>query len=105
VTPNGEDPAMESRREHAQHRAVPRPGARTAEWSTPRKLLASVGLLTAWAGLTGLGTFGTFTDPTTPLADGAESGRASLGLTATASLPSNGGDLLPGGSATARSTW
>jgi hypothetical protein len=35
--------------------------------TTGRKILQSIGILGAWASVVGLGTFGTFSDPSTPL--------------------------------------
>jgi hypothetical protein len=35
--------------------------------TTGRKILQSIGILGAWASVVGLGTFGTFSDPATPL--------------------------------------
>ncbi|TFV86356.1 hypothetical protein E4P40_12975 [Blastococcus sp. CT_GayMR20] len=35
--------------------------------STGRKVLQSIGVVAAWAAVVGLGTFGTFSDPATPL--------------------------------------
>jgi hypothetical protein len=35
--------------------------------STGRKILQSIGVVAAWAAVVGLGTFGTFSDPATPL--------------------------------------
>jgi hypothetical protein len=35
--------------------------------STGRKVLQSIGVVATWASVVGLGTFGTFTDPATPL--------------------------------------
>jgi hypothetical protein len=35
--------------------------------STGRKILQSIGVVAAWAAVVGLGTFGTFSDPPTPL--------------------------------------
>jgi hypothetical protein len=35
--------------------------------STGRKILQSIGVVATWASVVGLGTFGTFSDPATPL--------------------------------------
>jgi len=35
--------------------------------STGHKILQSIGVVATWASVVGLGTFGTFTDPATPL--------------------------------------
>jgi hypothetical protein len=35
--------------------------------STGRKILQSIGVVATWAAVVGLGTFGTFSDPATPL--------------------------------------
>ena len=35
--------------------------------STGQKILQSIGVVATWAAVLGLGTFGTFTDPATPL--------------------------------------
>jgi hypothetical protein len=35
--------------------------------TTGRKILQSIGIVGAWASVVGLGTFGTFSDPATPL--------------------------------------
>ena len=35
--------------------------------STGRKIIQSIGVVATWASVVGLGTFGTFTDPATPL--------------------------------------
>jgi hypothetical protein len=45
------------------------PGGRrgTQGRSTGRKVLRSIGVVATWAAVVGLGTFGTFTDPATPL--------------------------------------
>ena len=91
---------MTSRTADAGLRAAP--GLRTAEWSTARKVLTSLGLVGAWAGLAGFGTFGTFSDGTTTrLRGGIDSGSVSLGLGGRPNdLPLAVGGLLPGGSVT-----
>jgi hypothetical protein len=104
VTGGRDDPAVTSRSgDVPQRRAAPTRGPRTAQRSTGRKVLASLGALTAWAGVTGLGTFGTLTDEATPLDGGVDGGAVSLGLGATDGLgtvPLTVGGLLPGGSVT-----
>jgi hypothetical protein len=85
---------VNARSERVPAQAVP-PRRPPAEWSTGRKVTASLGLVAAWAGLTGLGTFGTLTDKTTPVNAPVDSGTVSLrASTADAPLPVSG--LLPG---------
>ncbi len=81
----GADPAVTTRSGGAPRRRL-LPLVRTADWSTGRKVLASFGVVAVWAGLVGLGTFGTFTDDTTPLDGGVGHSDVSFGRTAPGSL-------------------
>ena len=94
VTGGGEDPPVRVRPAGVPAQAEqPRP--RAAEWSTGQKVLASLGLVAAWAGLTGLGMFGTLTDETASLDAPIRSGTVSLRSSA-ANVPLAVSGLLPG---------
>jgi hypothetical protein len=79
-------------------RGVPVSATRTARRPLA-KVFGSVGVLAAAAAVAGLGTFGTFTDSTAPLAAEAGSGTVSIDLAAPASsidFPDVAGGWLPG---------
>ena len=73
--------------------------ARPASRRPMAKVLGSVGVLAAAAAVAGLGTFGTFTDSTTPLSSQVNSGTVSIDLAAAAhsiTFPSVAGGFAPG---------
>ena len=66
---------------------------------TTRKIVGSLAIIGAAAAVAGLGTFGTFTDSTTPLNATVQTGTLSLDLNAansTATLPLNASNFVPG---------
>jgi hypothetical protein len=66
--------------------------------TTTRKVIGSLGVIGAAAGL---GTFGTFTDSTTPVVTAVESGTVDIDLTPDgATVPATVTDVVPGGSMT-----
>ena len=70
---------------------------------TVAKLMGSVGVLGAAAAVAGMGTFGAFTDSTTPAAVSIDSGVVSIALSAadgTASVPLSFAGVVPGASVT-----
>ncbi|TFV65287.1 UNVERIFIED_ORG: hypothetical protein E4P37_10290 [Bacillus sp. AZ43] len=78
-----------------------RTDAATARRSTVTKAVASVGILAAAAAVAGLGSFGTFTDSTTPVQTNVDTGVLSISLSpgaSTATVPVTTGALLPGDS-------
>ena len=76
--------------------------ATTTRSRNARKVLGSLAIVGAAAGVAGMGTFGTFTDSTTPLAASVSSGTLSLDLTSTdgtATLPTmSASNFIPGDS-------
>ena len=66
---------------------------------TTRKVLGSLAVLGTAAAVAGLGTFGTFTDSTTPISTQVQSGTVSINLTQPAApIPATTTGLLPGDS-------
>jgi hypothetical protein len=78
---------------------VTRTDAPTSRQATGAKLVASLAVLGGAVAIAGMGTFGTFTDSTTPLDTSVDTGTVSIELTgaaARASVPLVPGGLLPG---------
>jgi len=76
---------------------------RAARRLTMAKVLGSVGVVGAAAAVAGLGTFGAFTDSTSPAPVSIQSGIVSIALSAadgTATVPLDFGGVVPGGSVT-----
>ena len=67
-----------------------------------RKVLGSLAVVGAAAAVAGMGTFGSFTDSTTPLAASVSSGTLSLDLTGPNGLTMTGTNLVPGDSVATR---
>ncbi len=72
----------------------------TATGSTARKVIGSLGVIGAAAAVAGMGTFGSFTDSTTPVATTISSGTVSIDLAKASTLDFAAGDLIPGDSVT-----
>lgn len=73
----------------------------TASGSTARKVVGSLGVLGAAAAVAGMGTFGGFTDSTTPVATTIQSGTLSIDLTQQGySVPVTTSNFVPGDSLT-----
>ena len=70
-----------------------------ARRSTTRKVVGSLAIAGTAAAVAGLGTFGTFTDSTTPVATTVQTGTLDINLNAPA-----GGASIPAAVASARST-
>ncbi len=68
--------------------------------STARKVVGSLGVIGAAAAVAGMGTFGSFTDSTTPVATTINSGTVSIDLAKASTLEFTAGDLIPGDSVT-----
>ena len=68
--------------------------------STTRKVVGSLGVIGAAAAVAGMGTFGSFTDSTTPVATTINSGTVSIDLTKASTLDFAATDLIPGDSVT-----
>jgi hypothetical protein len=68
--------------------------------STTRKVVGSLGVIGAAAAVAGMGTFGSFTDSTTPVATTVNSGTVSIDLAKASSLDFTAADLIPGDSVT-----
>ena len=68
--------------------------------STTRKVVGSLGVIGAAAAVAGMGTFGSFTDSTTPVATTINSGTVSIDLTKASTLEFAATDLIPGDSVT-----
>ena len=78
-----------------------RTDAASARRSAVTKAVASVGVLAAAAAVAGLGSFGTFTDSTTPVQTNVDTGVLSISLSpaaSTATVPVTTGAMLPGDS-------
>jgi hypothetical protein len=74
---------------------------RIATSSTARKVVGSLGVLGTAAAVAGMGTFGNFTDSTTPVATTIQSGTLSIDLTQQgAAVPVTTAGFLPGDSMT-----
>jgi hypothetical protein len=74
---------------------------RIATGSTARKVVGSLGVLGTAAAVAGLGTFGNFTDSTTPVATTIQSGTLSIDLSQQgAAVPVSTAGFLPGDSMT-----
>ncbi len=74
--------------------------AKVTNRSTTRKVVGSLGVIGAAAAVAGMGTFGSFTDSTTPVATTINSGTVSIDLTKASTLDFAAGDLIPGDSVT-----
>ena len=69
--------------------------------STARKVVGSLGVIAAAAAVAGMGTYGTFTDSTTPVTTTVSSGTVDIELTGPAvSVAVNAGNFVPGDSVT-----
>jgi hypothetical protein len=68
--------------------------------TTTRKVIGSLGVIGAAAAVAGMGTFGSFTDSTTPVATTISSGTVSIDLAKASTLDFVAGDLIPGDSVT-----
>ncbi|SDF18909.1 Camelysin metallo-endopeptidase [Blastococcus aurantiacus] len=68
--------------------------------STTRKVVGSLGVIGAAAAVAGMGTFGSFTDSTTPVATTINSGTVSIDLTKASTLEFSAAELIPGDSVT-----
>ncbi|RBY75578.1 hypothetical protein DQ239_15950 [Blastococcus sp. TF02-09] len=68
--------------------------------STTRKVVGSLGVIGAAAAVAGMGTFGSFTDSTTPVATTINSGTVSIDLAKASTLDFAAADLIPGDSVT-----
>jgi hypothetical protein len=78
-----------------------RTDVRSARRSSITKAVASVGVLAAAAAVAGLGTFGNFTDSTTPVDSTVDTGTVSINLSPASSyatVPVTTGGFLPGDS-------
>jgi hypothetical protein len=76
--------------------------AATTRSRNARKVLGSLAIVGAAAAVAGMGTFGSFTDSTAPLAASVSSGTLSLDLTGTNGLTMTGTNLVPGDSVASR---
>ncbi|MDT0278130.1 TasA family protein [Blastococcus goldschmidtiae] len=72
----------------------------TVTGTTTRKVIGSLGVIGAAAAVAGMGTFGSFTDSTTPVATTISSGTVSIDLAQASTLDFVAGDLIPGDSVT-----
>lgn len=72
----------------------------TVTTSATRKVVGSLGVIGAAAAVAGLGTFGGFTDSTTPVATTINSGTVSIDLAKASTLDFAAADLIPGDSVT-----
>ncbi len=73
----------------------------TTRTRTARKVVGSLGVIGAAAAVAGLGTYGAFTDSTTPVATSVDSGTVSVNLNQPAAgIPVSVSDFLPGDSMT-----
>lgn len=68
--------------------------------TTTRKVVGSLGVIGAAAAVAGMGTFGSFTDSTTPVATTINSGTVSIDLAKASTLDFTAADLIPGDSVT-----
>jgi hypothetical protein len=74
---------------------------KTTTSSTARKVVGSLGVIGAAAAVAGLGTFGSFTDSSTPVATTIESGTLSINVTQQgATVPASTTGFVPGDSLT-----
>jgi hypothetical protein len=67
---------------------------------TTRKVLGSLAVIGTAAAVAGLGTFGTFTDSTTPISTQVASGTVSINLSEPVAIPATTTGFLPGDSLT-----
>jgi hypothetical protein len=72
----------------------------TVTSTTARKVVGSLGVIGAAAAVAGMGTFGSFTDSTTPVATTINSGTLSIDLAKASTLEFTAGNLIPGDSVT-----
>ncbi len=68
--------------------------------STARKVIGSLGVVGAAAAVAGMGTFGSFTDSSTPVVTSIASGTVSIDLAHATAIPFTAGGLVPGDSVT-----
>ncbi len=68
--------------------------------ATTRKVLGSLAVIGTAAAVAGLGTFGTFTDSTTPISAQVTSGTVSINLSEPVAIPATTAGFLPGDSLT-----
>jgi hypothetical protein len=68
--------------------------------STARKVIGSLGVVGAAAAVAGMGTFGSFTDSSTPVATTIASGTVSIDLTQPSPIAFNASGLVPGDTVT-----
>jgi hypothetical protein len=76
--------------------------ATTTRSRNARKVLGSLAVVGAAAAVAGMGTFGSFTDSTAPLAASVSSGTLALDLTGTNGLTMGGTNLVPGDTVSSR---
>ena len=74
----------------------------TTRTRNARKVLGSLAIVGAAAAVAGMGTFGSFTDSTTPLAATVSSGTLALDLAGSNGLTMSGSNLVPGDSVSTR---
>jgi hypothetical protein len=72
--------------------------ARTA--TTARKIVGSLGVIGAAAAVAGLGTFGAFTDSTTPITTQVQAGKVDINLSESTALTATATGLVPGDTVT-----
>jgi hypothetical protein len=68
----------------------------TARTTTARKIVGSLAVIGTAAAVAGLGTFGTFTDSTTPISTQVQSGTVSINLSSGTALSTSATGLVPG---------
>ncbi|MGK5173154.1 TasA family protein [Geodermatophilus sp. CPCC 205761] len=68
----------------------------TARTTTARKIVGSLAVIGTAAAVAGLGTFGTFTDSTTPISTQVQSGTVSINLSSGTALTTSASGLVPG---------
>ncbi|WP_040337125.1 TasA family protein [Candidatus Blastococcus massiliensis] len=68
--------------------------------TTARKVIGSLGVIGAAAAVAGMGTFGAFTDSSTPVATTISSGTVSIDLTQPSPIAFNASGLVPGDTVT-----
>jgi hypothetical protein len=68
--------------------------------STARKVIGSLGVIGAAAAVAGMGTFGSFTDSSTPVATTISSGTVKINLAQATAIPFTAAGLVPGDSVT-----
>ncbi|WP_346622223.1 TasA family protein [Blastococcus sp. HT6-4] len=73
-------------------------GITTAGSTTTAKVVGSLGVLAAAAAVAGMGTFGGFSDSTTPVSVPVATGTINIDATTTATVPVDASGLVPGAS-------